>query len=276
MSPAAAGHELAAHQLRRQGARASRTRSRSPPTACCWPRPRDLPADRADQLAAITSGLISLTQGAARLFEAGDVMQTVIEMEQRLPVPDVDQRRLLAWPCSRPAAATSARSATRWRCWSSASGARAHAGACGTSCRPVLRSVTIDDRRRRRCGRVEQPTSREGALVRPYAVTGGRTEPDCDSRSRRLVSTSPARRPRSAEFDRARTVTASATLCDGGRSRSPRSPRTSGMPLGRRPGAGGRHGRTKAWCAVHQAARRRRIDGPWTLLERVLSGLRKL
>lgn len=39
------------------------------------------PKDRADQLAAVTSGLASLTQGAARIFEAGAVTQTVIEME---------------------------------------------------------------------------------------------------------------------------------------------------------------------------------------------------
>jgi predicted regulator of Ras-like GTPase activity (Roadblock/LC7/MglB family) len=39
------------------------------------------PPDRADQLAAVTSGLASLTQGAARVFEAGSVLQTVVEME---------------------------------------------------------------------------------------------------------------------------------------------------------------------------------------------------
>jgi len=39
------------------------------------------PADRADQLAAVASGLSSLTQGAARVFEAGPVIQTVVEME---------------------------------------------------------------------------------------------------------------------------------------------------------------------------------------------------
>ena len=42
---------------------------------------RDLPADRADQLAAITSGLVSLTQGASRMFDGGAVLQTVIEMD---------------------------------------------------------------------------------------------------------------------------------------------------------------------------------------------------
>jgi len=42
---------------------------------------RDLPADRADQLAAITSGVVSLTDGASRMFSAGTVQQTIIEME---------------------------------------------------------------------------------------------------------------------------------------------------------------------------------------------------
>ena len=39
-----------------------------------------LPADRADQLAAVTSGLASLSSGAARLFDAGDVRQSIVEM----------------------------------------------------------------------------------------------------------------------------------------------------------------------------------------------------
>lgn len=39
------------------------------------------PRDHADQLAAITSGLASLTQGAARVFQAGLVVQTAVEME---------------------------------------------------------------------------------------------------------------------------------------------------------------------------------------------------
>lgn len=43
---------------------------------------RHLPRDRADQLAAVASGLMSLTQGAARCFEAGQVVQTVVEMER--------------------------------------------------------------------------------------------------------------------------------------------------------------------------------------------------
>ncbi|MBB5778065.1 roadblock/LC7 domain-containing protein [Nonomuraea angiospora] len=42
------------------------------------------PADRADQLAAIASGLVSLTQGAARVFEGGPVNQTIVEMQRGL------------------------------------------------------------------------------------------------------------------------------------------------------------------------------------------------
>jgi uncharacterized protein len=42
------------------------------------------PQDRADQLAAVTSGLTSLTQGAARVFEGGAVTQTVVEMQRGL------------------------------------------------------------------------------------------------------------------------------------------------------------------------------------------------
>ena len=40
------------------------------------------PKDRADQLAAVTSGLTSLTQGASRVFEGGPVTQTVVEMRR--------------------------------------------------------------------------------------------------------------------------------------------------------------------------------------------------
>ena len=42
---------------------------------------RELPPDRADQLAAITSGVVSLTDGASRMFNAGAVQQTIIEMD---------------------------------------------------------------------------------------------------------------------------------------------------------------------------------------------------
>jgi predicted regulator of Ras-like GTPase activity (Roadblock/LC7/MglB family) len=50
------------------------------PMACS----QGFPPDRAEQLAAVTAGLTSLTQGAARMFEAGSVDQTVVDMERGL------------------------------------------------------------------------------------------------------------------------------------------------------------------------------------------------
>lgn len=41
----------------------------------------NLPEDRADQLSAIAAGVISLTQGTARYFDGGGVLQTIIEMD---------------------------------------------------------------------------------------------------------------------------------------------------------------------------------------------------
>lgn len=40
-----------------------------------------LPGEQADQLAAVTSGLASLSTGAARLFDGGNVLQSVVEMD---------------------------------------------------------------------------------------------------------------------------------------------------------------------------------------------------
>lgn len=40
-----------------------------------------LPRERADQLAAVASGLASLATGAAQLFEGGQVLQSVVEMQ---------------------------------------------------------------------------------------------------------------------------------------------------------------------------------------------------
>lgn len=40
-----------------------------------------MPTERADQLAAVASGLASLSTGAAQLFEGGHVMQSIVEME---------------------------------------------------------------------------------------------------------------------------------------------------------------------------------------------------
>ena len=80
--------------------------------------PQGFPADRVDQLAAVTSGLTSLTQGASRIFEGGAVTQTVVEMQQGLLVVMAisDGPASLCW---RPRIATWGWWRMRWRCWSS-------------------------------------------------------------------------------------------------------------------------------------------------------------
>lgn len=44
-------------------------------------RSADLPADRAEQLAAVGAGLMSLQQGAATMLDTGPVVQNIVEME---------------------------------------------------------------------------------------------------------------------------------------------------------------------------------------------------
>lgn len=48
------------------------------PLACS----EGFPPDRAEQLAAVTSGLTSLAQGVARMFEGGAISQTAVDMER--------------------------------------------------------------------------------------------------------------------------------------------------------------------------------------------------
>ena len=43
---------------------------------------RGFPKGRAERLSAVTSGLTSLTQGAASMFDGGSVNQTVVDMER--------------------------------------------------------------------------------------------------------------------------------------------------------------------------------------------------
>ena len=54
----------------------------------------DLDRTQGDQLAAIVSGLSSLTRGAARQLDAGEVRQSIVEMDHAVPVHHEHQRRL--------------------------------------------------------------------------------------------------------------------------------------------------------------------------------------
>jgi uncharacterized protein len=58
-------------------------------------------SDSADQLAAITSGLASLTDGAAKFFTAGAVRQVIVEMDEGfLLVARVSDGSILAVMCA--------------------------------------------------------------------------------------------------------------------------------------------------------------------------------
>ncbi|GMA35482.1 hypothetical protein GCM10025876_16860 [Demequina litorisediminis] len=47
-----------------------------------------------DTLAAVVSGMASLTRGAARRLQAGEVRQSIIEMDEPVPVPHERLERL--------------------------------------------------------------------------------------------------------------------------------------------------------------------------------------
>lgn len=61
-----------------------------------------LPIERADQLAAAASGMLSLTRGAARCFQAGAIRETVVSMDQgvmiTMPIEDGSSLVALAAP----------------------------------------------------------------------------------------------------------------------------------------------------------------------------------
>lgn len=72
-----------------------------------------LSREDAEHLAAVASGFHSLAKGAGRHFRAGDVRQTMVEMDDGfLFVAAAGRGR--ASPCSAPPSRTSAWSPTRW------------------------------------------------------------------------------------------------------------------------------------------------------------------
>ena len=74
-----------------------------------------LPTERADQLAAVASGLASLSTGASQLFDGGYVLQSVVEMENGyLLLMRVGDGSNLATLATRNC---DARSVTRWPFW---------------------------------------------------------------------------------------------------------------------------------------------------------------
>ena len=74
------GPELARHRLHHPGGRCS-ARGRGVRDGVPLALSEYIPHQFAEQLAAITSGLTSLMAGAARIFEAGQPTQALVEME---------------------------------------------------------------------------------------------------------------------------------------------------------------------------------------------------
>ena len=52
-----------------------------PPTGCWWPRASTSRSNGQTSSPRVSSGLASLSTGAAQLFDGGGVMQSVVEME---------------------------------------------------------------------------------------------------------------------------------------------------------------------------------------------------
>ena len=75
-----------------------------------------IPVERADQLAAVASGLASLSTGAAQLFDGGDVMQSVVEMENGY-LPSMWWVTVEPGDVCLRGTAILAISVTRWRFW---------------------------------------------------------------------------------------------------------------------------------------------------------------
>jgi hypothetical protein len=119
----------------------------------------------------------------------------------------------------------------------------------------------------------EEPT---GALVRPYAVTGGRTRPRVDIAIEALVETTPRGRSRLDGLSQGREQQYIVTLCDGRLQSLAEISARMQLPLGvarvlvADMAADG-------MVAVYEPASLDGNDAVGTeLLERVLSGLRKL
>ena len=94
-----------------------------------------LDRSKADQLAAIASGLAGLTQGGARCIEGGLVTQTLVEMDQGGCCWSWRSGTVRVWRCWLALPAMWGWSAMRWPCWSLAPATSSPPG-CGPSSKP--------------------------------------------------------------------------------------------------------------------------------------------
>ena len=123
----------------------------------------------ADRLAAVAAGLLSIAKGGAAPIGGGRVHEVIVEMDQAmLFVMRVSDTSVLAVTTTADPA-TSAWSATRWRC-SSRNARRLSPPASSPSCRPRCRGRRSDDRARQPFERGAGPSAPHGrAAVRADA-----------------------------------------------------------------------------------------------------------
>ncbi len=150
-----------------------------------------LPRERADQLSAIASGLISLTSGAARCFDAGEVRQTIVEMDQGFLI-------VMAISDGSSLAVLASRSCDIGLVGYEMALLVSRAGELLTpdlqgrgGGSPASMRRSVHESRQRGPGDSSMTTGQEelGPLVRPYALTGGRTRPSVELAIEALVST---------------------------------------------------------------------------------------
>lgn len=142
-----------------------------------------LTREDAEHLAAVASGFHSLAKGAGRHFRTGGVRQTMVEMDDAFLFVAAAGDGSCLTVRSSVTADIGASSRTRWPAWSS------EWASTSTRRRASPRNLPQPDDGERpvpmsedSTGIPHQPGSQwydneAGPLVRPYAMTGGRTEP---------------------------------------------------------------------------------------------------
>ena len=247
---------------------------------------RDLPRDRADQLAAIASGLVSLTQGAARCFEGGAVLQTVVEMDNGflflMSISDGSSFAVLAARSCDVGQVGYEMALLVDRVGDALTPAPRHGrrrAGLTTGSNRRFRTVRGSGRgeggERRRCpNAMSRPARWSGRTPSPVVAPGRRLEIAIEA----LVETTVRGRSAgtAARADRAASISTSRRCVTAGCSRSPRSRRGCSCRSGW-PGCSSRTWRPMAWSRCTSRPRSTSNDAVGTeLLERVLSGLRRL
>ena len=192
----------------------------------CIAASRDLSREDAEHLSAVAAAVQSLAAGTGDRFAAGGVRQTIIELEQGHLLPHRGR------PGQLPGGAVPFRGRRGHRRLrdgdAGQAGQAAPRGAAAGAGRPSSRwsdRVPADD---------GWPQRESGPVVRPYAVTGGRTEPadgdalDAPHHARRHRAAAAGRRPRAA----GPRAPPAAQPVQCGRSPWPTSPPTPRLPLG--------------------------------------------